>query len=67
MKIHSYTVEGGGQFPFDMLRYDNAWPLSQNDVGIMCHAGRRKVTLNGIRPPTVERWKSFLWEVESNQ
>jgi hypothetical protein len=33
MKIQHYTVEGAGEFPIDMLRFDMAWPYDSMDTG----------------------------------
>ena len=66
----TFTVEGSGEFPLDMLRYDRCWPATQNDaIQINAHMGRRTVTLaTGQRStasyPTVARWESFLWRVQ---
>lgn len=62
---HTFTVEGRGQFPFDMLRHSLAWPTSSDDANAMGAEGWRRVTLTGaylrhIRP---ERWASFGWPV----
>ncbi len=27
----NFTVEGSGMFPYDMLRYDQCWPSSEQD------------------------------------
>lgn len=67
MSLKTYTVYGGGQFPLDMLRYDCAWPATQEDVAaIDYHAdrGRRSVVLNSYSEPTVARWNSFMWSVK---
>jgi hypothetical protein len=43
------TVEGAGEFPIDMLRYDACWPASERDSAILLDSmngsGRRKVQL----------------------
>ena len=67
-----YEVKGGSQFPLDMLRYDRAWPESEEDcreissslIGsyIGMHSNR-KITLSSHKEPTIERWESFLWKV----
>lgn len=68
--LFEYTVEGKGEFPFDMLRYDQCWPKrSAEDVVNMAphHPGIvrevRRVTLVGFNSPTVDRWTSFGWKV----
>lgn len=52
-----YFACGFGEFPQDMLRYDNATifdgPLS-NPKGYIIH---------GKRTPTQDRWRSFNWSV----
>ena len=62
--IHRYTVIGSGYFPVDMLRYDAAWPDSQEDAGrILDFEANREVKLRSYRIPTIARWKSFGWQV----
>jgi hypothetical protein len=66
---HEYLVEGVGDFPFDMLRYDNCWPATEADAyKLLARQGKdrarpRIVMLRGLRPPTVGRWESFSWKV----
>lgn len=62
------TIEGSGEFPWDMLRYDNCWPSAAADVPAMVlprwKAGRnlkRRVTVASVGPFTSERWASFGW------
>lgn len=68
--LYEYTVEGRGEFPFDMLRYDQCWPKRESeDVVNMApsHPGMRRevrrVTLVGTHSPTEGRWESFGWKV----
>ena len=63
-----FTVEGRGTFPLDMLRHDNCWPYSGDDV---CKIGddvkeRRSIRLvtGSDYYPTVGRWNSFMWSVK---
>jgi hypothetical protein len=66
-----FTVEGRGEFPLDMLRYDAAWPASERDALTAQDRearGVRQVTLRtimhkGSRRPTINvaRWHSFGW------
>jgi hypothetical protein len=64
-----FVVEGSGDFPVDMLRYDSAFPLFERDSYIAMHeaAKTRRVVLMSRRvndnPPTAERWRSFCWNV----
>lgn len=66
----TYTVEGGGNFPIDMLRYDSAWPHSQDDVSRIIRTferpwvnGSLRITVTGLHQPTTGRWESFGWKV----
>lgn len=70
LRIHQYKVRGRGPFPIDMLRHDQAWPVSPDDsakisIGIEHDAAYdwRTIFLNGVARPSVARWKSFTWEV----
>ncbi len=62
-----YVVTGDGEFPFDMLRYDAAFPSGPIDADQMT-AGRqnRSVKLIGYREPTLGRWASFGWSVSKD-
>lgn len=61
----TYCVTGSGDFPFDMLRYDAAWPANPDAAWMMADAsGRmRSVWLHSYREPTTARWQSFVWSV----
>lgn len=66
--LYFYKVTGGGAFPFDMLRYDAAWPSTTQDASKLVEDDstpfkKREVTLQSYREPTVDRWKSFAWVV----
>ena len=68
---HYAEVEGFGEFPFDMLRYDNAHPTEERDSGQLSRFasgldGRRKVRVTALAttkrwPFTPARWESFGW------
>lgn len=61
---HTFTVEGRGEFPEDMLRYDECAPLNYADTRAMKQRGLRMVTLTGRKhTPTFARWESFGWKV----
>lgn len=70
-KLYEFKVEGTGNFPFDMLRYDQCWPKgseSASNLTLLNPIGytvKRQVTLTGIKFPTIDRWKSFGWQVTS--
>lgn len=62
------TVEGRGEFPLDMLRYDSCVPQSQTDAFTMTQEGDlRRVKLHRFsiegRRATAARWESFRWRV----
>lgn len=71
--VMSFTVEGRGPFPFDMLRYDRAWPADQMSVTKLAtlaqEFGYRRVELVRAYPvggdpnPAFERWASYGWRV----
>lgn len=68
--VFEFTVEGKGTFPIDMLRYDSCWPASEGrdvpEISLSAIQGRQhqhRVTLIGLREPTVGRWESFGWRV----
>ena len=68
------VVEGSGQFPFDMLRYDDCIPRHESEMHKLdfkmwdpTSREKRRIELtrfsaNG-EPPTEERWRSFGWRV----
>lgn len=72
-----YVVEGSGDFPIDMLRYDCSFPARGIDSHAIdsCYLGtsyeyhtKRLVTLakyhEGSKPLINEaRWRSFAWRV----
>lgn len=66
-----FTVSGRGTFPIDMLRYDRAYPASEQEAGKIERSFQRgqtgmyNVTLKTSDPtaPTVGRWESFNFNV----
>lgn len=65
-KLYQYYVSGRGIFPYDMLRFDSAWPATTDDAHLMFaeHSpGIRSVQIRSYKEPTIERWSSFLWSV----
>lgn len=67
---HEFTVEGHGEFPLDMLRYDRCWPKTEADDSRAMESSYlsspvRRVTLVTISEgaPTVGRWESFGWRI----
>jgi hypothetical protein len=70
----TFTVEGGGTFPFDMLRYDACYPDTEmNDsykLDWQGQPGLRQVTLRhrvlkdeALHNYPSPRWPSFGWHV----
>jgi len=63
------TVEGRGEFPTDMLRYDRCFPASERESYQLDRRGElRKVELTSVHSthlwnPTEARWNSFGWRV----
>lgn len=62
-KYYVVTVEGYGQFPIDMLRYDAAFPHTEEDSYRIMEQGKRVVNLLTQVAPTIPRWRSFNWDV----
>jgi hypothetical protein len=62
---HQYAVSGGGEFPRDMLRYDEADFLSRADETVAEQTTRRTIKIAGEVEPTIRRWESFGWNVSA--
>lgn len=64
-----FAVEGRGDFPLDMLRYDRCWPRYEAEIYKFTRtdfSGRapvRNINLEGLKRPTEARWESFGWRV----
>lgn len=64
-----FVVEGTHRFPYDMLRYDQCFPVSEARDSPMLdhdlHRDKRQVMLASDEPtaPTDGRWLSFGWRV----
>jgi hypothetical protein len=64
-KYWTFTVEGRGEFPLDMLRYDRCCPDCQEDVHWMMGTNQRSAQMiSHVGPPTAARWVSFGWTVD---
>lgn len=67
-----FVVRGGGSFPLSMLRFDCAWPFTDEDANkieqsFTPHKGNRwEITLQTSSrfAPTEGRWESFNCKVE---
>jgi hypothetical protein len=70
---YRYEVQGNGDFPWDMLRYDRVWPLTEPSPsryvvdGFKSYrwAEPRIVEVQGYGC-TAARWASFGWYVQDN-
>lgn len=72
-RYYEFIVSGQGAFPFDMLRYDAAYPAGAEGVAaISMVSGAHGVRVIGdinvrlatmVRPPCEVRWASFGWKV----
>lgn len=72
---YTYTVKGTWPFPTDMLRYDDAQPITDADKANIEKLSTEnaesvedlrlpvEIQLTGPRWPTLERWRSFGWKV----
>jgi len=64
-------VEGRGNFPIDMLRYDNCVPITETDAGAITSRGKKRLRRVALRmyrgtahsSATYMRWESFGWTV----
>ena len=63
--LYTYYVSGKGAFPFDMLRYDTAWPATGEDAPLLGCSNQefRSVLMFSFKEPTIDRWSSFGWSV----
>jgi hypothetical protein len=72
--IYWFTVTGRGLFPIDMLRYDMAWPATDEDAvkivgadfgydgdGAPRHPRSIRLGCAQTHGPTDGRWASFGW------
>jgi hypothetical protein len=58
-----FAVEGRGDFPADMLRYDHCWPATEAMSRLLGQSHNRVIYLKGLTGPTPARWASFGWKV----
>lgn len=70
--IQTFVVAGRGVFPFDMLRYDRCWPAREDQAWVLGTGSdgvdreielKRYVLGRNKEVPTLDRWKSFGWQV----
>jgi hypothetical protein len=69
VSFFTYRVTGCGDFPIDMLRYDECQGIAREDIKAIAHitdvakSSTRTISIEGANPPTVARWESFGWSV----
>lgn len=73
MYYHSFIVEGRGDFPIDMLRYDRAFPTEGFHAITRDFKKEDRMTPRRVKlatwhhfrfwEPTTLRWQSFGWSV----
>jgi hypothetical protein len=74
--IQEFEVEGSGNFPFDMLRYDSCYPVREGEDTANLASPKwarnelphrtirlKRIVFNSQQMPTTGRWKSFGWKV----
>ncbi|MBN8848184.1 MULTISPECIES: hypothetical protein [unclassified Sphingomonas] len=69
VNLADFMVTGRGAFPFDMLRYDECWPVDADAASALADdVGRRTVSLRTYRESNIHpaRWDSFGWSVTRN-
>jgi len=66
----NFTVEGAGEFPLDMLRYDGCYPRTEEDANRAQDRERGRRQVECTKPmcpsywrPKAARWESFGWKV----
>lgn len=69
--VQEITVVGMGQFPIDMLRYDNCVPASENDsYEIQNKTAHREIRLRRFQIVKNDlakaRWASFGWFLKNS-
>lgn len=65
--IVTFEVEGGTQFPLDMLRYDCCWPASSDDVANIHGSLMREFRVPATPPEPPKHRKVKLITVGSNK
>lgn len=73
----TFTVEGSGSFPYDMLRYERCWPANESQSPLLesypVLGGEDRNRLRQVQLmrsvetkqslPEFRRWQSFTWRV----
>jgi hypothetical protein len=70
-KYREIEVSGRGQFPYDMLRYGQCYPVTTTDAHNIESDARERRTVklashcNSMHMmSTIERFRSFMWAAE---
>lgn len=75
MSKRTYDVIGIAPFPIDMLRHDECWATTVEDVVMVQTAAVKdltsvnkifRISLTSHNEPTPQRWRKFGWQVARN-
>ena len=66
-RVYEYVVTGMGDFPVDMLHFDQCWPATADDAAKIVEpaspAEPRSIRMRSHQRPDTDRWSSFGWAV----
>ncbi len=66
-RVYEYVVTGMGDFPVDMLHFDQCWPATGDDAAKIVEpaspAEPRSIRMRSHQRPDTDRWSSFGWTV----
>lgn len=64
---YEYAVTGMGDFPVDMLCFDQCWPVTGDDAAKIVEpaspAEPRSIRMRSHQRPEIDRWSNFGWSV----
>ena len=68
--VFYFTVVGRGEFPFSMLAFDSAFPVSGDDwdkIKPRSKQTKREIKLGCVQRhgPTIGKWVSYGWDVKN--
>jgi len=72
MLTETFKVQGSGEFPIDMLRYDACYPADESDARTMLEGFgsgmhtvylRKRYAKKNEQQLTPDRWRSFGWRL----
>lgn len=70
--MYNFTVQGEPMFPFDMLRRDQCYPATAQDVTEMIRAipvgydgpvTVHRIQMYSAKHPNAAKWQSYGWDV----